>query len=135
MSTKIYCCGCERKINARLTNGKEIYPHRKDLFKLPFYKCDKCGNYVGTHHKSKDRLKPLGSIPTPEIRELRKQIHKEIDWLWRDTDMSRGEVYSAMSEAIGREFHSAEVSSVDEANMILNIAMRPFDKWNDGAKV
>lgn len=132
MNTRIYCCECEATINGRLTNGKEIYPHRKDLFKVPFYKCDKCGNYVGTHHKSKDRLKPLGSIPTPKIRELRREIHKEIDWLWRDAGMSRSEVYSEMSKAIGREFHSADVSSVKEAERILSIALKPFGQWVEG---
>ena len=28
---EIYCCGCEDKVIARLTDGAEIYPHRFDL--------------------------------------------------------------------------------------------------------
>ena len=28
----IRCCGCGDKVQARLTDGSEIYPHRKDLF-------------------------------------------------------------------------------------------------------
>ena len=27
----IRCCGCEKKVEARLTDGGEIYPHRADL--------------------------------------------------------------------------------------------------------
>jgi hypothetical protein len=28
---EIYCCGCNKKVDARLTNGIEIYFHREDL--------------------------------------------------------------------------------------------------------
>jgi hypothetical protein len=68
----IYCCGCESAVQARLTDGREIYPHRPDLADLPFWKCDGCGNHVGCHHKTNDRTRPLGNIPTPEIRIARK---------------------------------------------------------------
>ncbi len=60
----IYCCGCNEKIKARLTNGEEIYPHRTDLYLLPFWKCDSCGNFVGCHHKTDNPTKPLGCIPS-----------------------------------------------------------------------
>ena len=56
----IFCCGCQRKVDARLTNGEEMYPHRYDLANLPFWKCDVCQNFVGCHHKTKNRTKPLG---------------------------------------------------------------------------
>ena len=79
----IYCCGCGCDVQARLTNGKEIYPHRMDLDEVPFWKCDKCGNYVGCHHKTKQRTSPTGCIPTSEIRALRVQIHNIIDPLWK----------------------------------------------------
>jgi len=75
----IYCCGCLIKVNARLTDGSEIYPHRKDLSSLPFWVCDKCGNYVGCHHKTSNRTAPLGCIPTSEIRAARNRIHKMLD--------------------------------------------------------
>ena len=55
----LYCCGCDTGTEARLTNGAEIYPHRPDLHELPFWKCDKCGNFVGCHHKTKDRTRPM----------------------------------------------------------------------------
>lgn len=77
--SEIYCCGCEKKVPARLTDGAEIYPHRHDLSGLPFWKCDTCGNFVGCHHKTKNRTRPLGCIPTPEIKEARKRIHSLLD--------------------------------------------------------
>lgn len=125
----VYCCACESLVEPRLTNGAEIYPHRPDLSSLPFWIHDDCKNFVGCHHKTKDRTRPLGCIPTPEIKELRKQVHKEIDWLWRDIGIPRKEVYGAMSKAIGKEFHSAEIRSVDEARKILEVTEKPFDKW------
>lgn len=42
----IFCCGCQTDVQARLTSGREVYPHRDDLASLPFWKCDGCGNTV-----------------------------------------------------------------------------------------
>ena len=64
----IFCCGCQSDVQARLTDGAEIYAHRRDLASLPFWKCDACGNFVGCHHKTKHRTRPLGCIPTKEIK-------------------------------------------------------------------
>ena len=79
---KIYCCGCETIIEARLTDGSEIYAHRPDLSDLPFWCCDTCKNYVGCHHKTENRTQPLGCIPTKEIRDARKHIHALLDSMW-----------------------------------------------------
>ena len=88
----LYCCGCSTDVNARLTDGREIYPHRPDLYSLPFWRCDNCKNYVGCHHKSKNRTHPLGCIPTPEIKEARKKIHAIIDPMWKSGAMTRKDV-------------------------------------------
>jgi hypothetical protein len=71
----IYCCKCGGYVNARLTDGKETYPHRPDLYGLPFWRCDTCKNFVGCHHKTKERTRPLGCIPTKAIKDARKKIH------------------------------------------------------------
>lgn len=57
---KIYCCDCKKEINAELTSGGVIYPHRDDLKKLPFWECSICKNYVGCHYKTETPIKPLG---------------------------------------------------------------------------
>lgn len=125
----IHCCGCAKPVEARLTDGSEVYPHRKDLHNLPFWKCDQCNNYVGCHHKTKNRTQPLGVIPTPELRTLRNKIHQKIDVLWREGSIPRKKVYAAMSEAIGKSFHSATLSSVKDAEKVLEIATKPFNEW------
>jgi len=121
---KIYCCGCEQDVNARLTNGREIYPHRPDLFSLPFWRCDTCKNYVGCHHKSKNRTHPLGCIPTREIMEARKRIHALIDPLWQSGKMSRRGIYKAISDAVGWKYHTAKIRNMDEARAALDAAQR-----------
>lgn len=118
----IHCCGCDKKINARLTDGQEVYPHRKDLFKYPYWKCDTCNNYVGCHHKTKERTRPLGPIPTPELRKLRYRLHAMLDPIWKTKLLSRKRVYELMSKSLGKPYHSAEITSVDQANEAIKAA-------------
>lgn len=122
---EIYCCGCEQEIDARLTDGAEIYPHRRDLHSLPFWKCDVCGNFVGCHHKTKCRTKPLGCIPTTEIKNARKHIHRVLDPLWKSGRMKRGEVYAQIAKAIGvEEYHTAEIRTVEQARSVYRAVQR-----------
>ncbi len=110
----IYCCSCEDEIEARLTNGIEIYPHRSDLAKLPFWKCDCCNNFVGCHHKTKNRTQPLGCIPTPEIKKHRQALHGIIDPVWKDGRMKRSELYKLISKKLGFKYHTGSLKSLDE---------------------
>ena len=117
----IYCCGCGCKVEARLTSGIEIYPHRDDLHSLPFWKCDACGNFVGCHHKTTNRTHPLGCIPTPEIRDARKHIHALLDPIWKDGKIKRKDIYRRISEGLGRKYHTAQIRSLDEARKVYRI--------------
>lgn len=117
----IFCCSCGGDIEARLTNGAEIYPHRKDLEPLPFWRCDACGNHVGCHHRTRARTKPLGCIPTPEIKAARSRIHGLLDPIWQSGRADRKTLYRLISVAIGREYHTAEIRSVEEANEVFNV--------------
>lgn len=121
MSIEIWCCGCESNVSPRLTDGGEIYPHRLDLKSLPFWKCDSCGNFVGCHHKTKDRTRPLGCIPTKEVKEYRKKIHGILDPLWKNGSYSRSGLYKILSERLGKRYHTAEIISVDEAKHVLKL--------------
>jgi len=118
---EIYCCGCEKKVKTRLTDGSEIYPHRPDLKKIPFWKCDICGNYVGCHHKTKNRTQPLGCIPTNEIKQARMKIHSAIDPIWKSGEMKRNEIYKIIGDRIGRKYHTANIRSVEEAEVVMKI--------------
>ena len=119
---EITCCGCNgQKVKARLTYGHEIYPHRKDLYLLPFWKCDTCGNFVGCHHKTKNKTKPLGCIPTPEIKQKRLEIHRIIDPLWKLKKVERSYVYNWLSRHLGYEYHTANIESLEEAEKVLRL--------------
>ncbi len=122
---KIRCCGCNgSKVTARLTNGKEIYPHRKDLYDLPFWKCDVCGNFVGCHHKTKNRTQPLGCIPTPEIKNARQHIHRILDPIWKSKLAKRNEIYAWLSEQLGWKYHTAQIRSIEEARKVYRLVQR-----------
>jgi hypothetical protein len=121
----IYCAGCYGYVNARLTSGKEIYSHRPDLAHLPFWKCDACGNYVGCHHKTKDRTRPLGIIPTNEMREVRQKIHALIDPLWQLGKRHRKAVYAMMAKELNiRSYHTADLHSLDDCLVAYSVALK-----------
>ncbi len=120
----IYCCSCKKTITGRLTDGLEVYPHRNDLKKIPIWICDECSNFVGCHHKTKNKTKPLGCIPTPEIKEARKAIHEILDPIWKNGGISRKDLYAIISNFIGWEFHTAKIKSIEEARDIYRLLIK-----------
>lgn len=119
----IFCCACQTDVEARLTDGAEIYPHRNDLAKLPFWKCDTCGNYVGCHHKTRTRTNPLGNIPTAELRKARNKIHEILDPIWKSGKMKRVEVYAALTDKLGWHYHTAKIRSIEEARQVYRLVL------------
>lgn len=117
----IWCVKCDKDTEARLTNGEEVYNHRTDLYELPFWICDTCFNFVGTHHKSDNKLKPLGVIATKELKQIRIKIHNILDPLWKQGERDRKELYSDLSKQLGYTFHTAEIRTIEEANKILKL--------------
>lgn len=119
MNRKIYCCGCGCAVDARLTYGSEIYPHRKDLVALPFWKCDVCGNSVGCHHKTKNPTEPLGVIATPEIKRARQHIHQILDPIWKSGRMKRGAIYAEIASRLGvKEYHTSNIKTLEYARKV-----------------
>jgi hypothetical protein len=114
----IWCCGCNADVAARLTDGQEVYPHCLDLASLPFWRCDACGRFVGCHYKTQDRTRPLGVIPTLAMRHARQHIHSILDPIWKDGRMSRKQIYARLTETLGRQYHTADLRTMDEARMI-----------------
>lgn len=115
---KIFCIECQKNVGARLTNGYEVYSHRKDLGELPFWICDKCKNFVGCHHKTQNRTKPLGCIPNPHMTLARKEIHKLLDPMWRPDKKKRLRIYAALSRHLGRKYHTAQLRTIEEAREV-----------------
>lgn len=81
------CPTCETA--ARLTDGREIYPHRPDLADKPIWACTFCEDtYVGCHPGTED---PLGFPADAALREARILLHlRRIDPLWKDAPQTGG---------------------------------------------
>lgn len=133
----IYCTGCEKDVDARLTNGAEMYPHRADLARMPFWIHDECGAFVGTHHKTRNHLRPLGFLATKEVKRWRRLIHATLDPLWEEKGFSRKKLYKRISKALGHQYHTAEIYSAEEGEFVYQIvkAIRdeldpPTGPWN-----
>lgn len=127
----IWCVCCDGYVNARLTTGAEIYPHRGDLAALPFWRCDTCGNFVGCHYRTKNPTTPLGCIATPEIKSARQKIHRVLDPIWKSGRMSRREVYRKVSDAMGQaEYHTAEIKTLDEARRVYRAVLEIREAQN-----
>lgn len=110
---KIWCCQCEEGVQAVKVTGKDIYPHRKDLYDLQFWRCRTCKNYVGVHKRTGI---PLGVIPTLELRNARKLIHEKMDPLWQEDGYDRTTLYLDIAELLGmQEFHTAHIRTIEEA--------------------
>ena len=115
---RLWCCQCQVDVEARLTNGAEVYPHRPDLHALPRWICDGCRNHVGTHHKTSDPTRPLGNIPSAEIRRARTAIHELIDPAWKSGRIRRRAIYAHLSATFAREYHTGEIKSIEEARAV-----------------
>lgn len=115
---KIFCVECQDHMETELVTGSEIYPHRTDLADKYFYRCTKCGNYVGCHPNT---TKPLGCIPNEELKRARNLIHDKLDPLWKSYayGKSRGWWYSTLAKELGiKEYHTGWTRSVEECRNV-----------------
>ena len=118
----IYCVNCKNDINANKVTGKEVYPHRSDLYDLTFYRCPNCGAFVGTHKDGTER--PLGCIPSAELKRARIIVHNKMDKLWKGGKIKRKDLYNLISKELGYEYHNGETREVNECWKVLNIVDR-----------
>ncbi len=118
---KIFCCGCNKDVEARLTSGAEIYPKRPKLTEKPFYKCDGCGNYVGCKHESAGRGVPSGTIATPQIRQVRQDLYKALEPLCGDFERRKA-IYARLGKALKmKEYSTAKVNNLSQADQVMSV--------------
>lgn len=89
---KILCDYCQKE--TMHVTGKEIYPHRPDLWSLNFWQCKPCKAYVGCH---KGTLTPLGRLANAELRAAKMAAHGAFDQLWKFGKMNRTQAYKWLS--------------------------------------
>ena len=95
---------------SEMVSGKVIYPHRRDLYKLDFYRCEPCDAYVGTH---KGTTKPLGRLADAALRRAKSNAHKAFDPLWREGYMSRKQAYKWLSKQLGIDPKDCHIGMFD----------------------
>lgn len=127
MTTAPLCISCNKP--SRLTDGREVYPHRPDLHRKPLWKCDGCSGYVGCHPGT-DR--PLGVPADAPTRHARMKLHNErLDPLWAVADragfykpdskkarwkirrVARYRVYSYLADKLGIPYDQCHVGLFD----------------------
>lgn len=92
----VLCLHCNSR--ARCVTGKDIYPHRSDLYKKSFWLCDGCGAYCGCHGMTK---KPLGHPANKETSDARMMAHRKFDPLWKSGRFGRNEAYRILAAYMG----------------------------------
>jgi hypothetical protein len=103
--TCIYCGG-----EAELVGGDAIYPHRPDLARKKFYRCQPCDAYVGCHAGT---TKPYGGLANAETRAARQRAHAAFDPIWKDGKVRRIDAYSQLAKALGIPVGSCHMGMFD----------------------
>jgi len=125
------CVECGRL--AERVKGDRIYPHRADLHRKSFYRCE-CGAYVGCHPFTRIALgKPAG----PATRAARNEAHRSFDALWRrkmdrdgcDQTQARNAAYAWLAEQMGLEPGCCHIGwmTADEARRVVEVCA-PFQR-------
>ena len=87
---------------AVLTDGREVYPHRPDLYTKPLWACRPCKASCGCHPGG---YEPLGFPAGKATRQARMRLHEDrLDPIWKGrkgAKKKRGQVYRLLSARMG----------------------------------
>lgn len=120
---KLWCVQCQKDVEAELKTGDIIYPHRPDLANKNFYKCPHCKNYVGCHPNT---IKPLGCIPSEELKKARIRVHDKLDVLWKSGKYKRSAIYKTLSEHFGYRYHNGNTKTVAECLEAIEVLKKNY---------
>lgn len=93
------------------------------------YLCSRaCGGLLSAH----DDGTPMGKPAPKHIRQRRKTLHDvHVDPVWKSAKNpsdERRRVYMYLSDAIGVEYHTANLTTDEECDQIERL-MADYDKW------
>lgn len=132
---KVICPYCEDE--AELTDGREVYPHRPDLFDLKFWVCRDCKAYVGCHKRSPrygNGTVPLGNLATRELRKWRNKAHAAFDKLWKDGPLTRTSAYFLLSNSLGVSVKMCHIGQFSIAQCEKTIEISNRNKFSKGGE-
>lgn len=112
-------CG-ECGTRTHIATGREIYPHRPDLWEGRHYWRCSCGAYCGVHRGT---LKPLGKPAGKETRTARLAAHAAFDPLWQKRErisgitrkQARGRGYKWLAAQLGIDRKACHIGEMDAA--------------------
>lgn len=102
-------CSCGRE--AELRSGRDVYPHRPDLFGLWTWVCRPCDARVGCRRGTQT---PLGTLAGPRLRKARSEAHSAFDPLWQSGLMSRSAAYAWLGGRLGLTPELCHIGRMDE---------------------
>lgn len=102
-----YCGKMSDKVS-----GREIYPHRPDLYAKVFYQCAPCDAYVGCHPGTD---KPMGRLANAELRRAKLQAHGAFDFIWKSGLKTRGSAYKWLAKQPGIPKEECHIGMFDVA--------------------
>jgi len=106
----INCPYCQR-LTEKVT-GKEIYPHRNDLWSKVFFRCLPCEAWVGCHPGTDA---PLGRLANAELRRCKSQVHSAFDPLWKSRERTRTQAYQWLADQLGIDVENCHIGEFDVA--------------------
>jgi hypothetical protein len=109
----LHCSYCGKR--AELVTGREVYPHRPDLYHLKFYRCVPCDARVGLHP---DGRRPLGPMANATLRALRIRAHDLFDAHWLtapNRKAARERAYEWLAESLGISRDECHIGYTNEA--------------------
>lgn len=84
---------------AVLVTGREVYPHRPDLYGKAFWRCGPCDAWVGCYPGTTN---PMGRLADAELRRAKQNAHAAFDPLWRrGVYPSRTAAYQWLASQLG----------------------------------
>jgi hypothetical protein len=99
-------CGCA----ASKVKGSQLFPRRRDLWDLYFWRCDPCDAHIGADPITGQ---PTGPLANAHLRKARSLAHKAFDELWRSRRMTRTQAYKWLSEKTGLPPRLAHIGKFD----------------------
>lgn len=107
---KTICDYCGRE--AVLLTGREIYPHRPDLYEKKIWDCRPCKASVGCHPGTE---RPLGRLANAGLRKAKMKAHAAFDPIWKTREMRRSEAYSWLAGELRIPGSKCHIGMFDEA--------------------
>jgi len=99
---------------AQLVTGREVYPHRPDLYAKPFWACLPCKAWTGCHPGTTKRM---GRIANHATRQLKMAAHAAFDPIWKSGRMSRTKAYAWLRQQTGLSERDCHIGWMDDEQL------------------